>query len=110
MHDSDLAPLPRLEIRSDTEKDLSDGDGEKEAKRQKSEPTTPVSTSSRQPHDYDAIMGITRVGTNEAERFEEGLDLVYHDATEEPLQLETQQGSEPARDSGVFQGGFGSNR
>ena len=48
----------------------------KKAKRQKSEPTTPVSTSSRQPYEYDALMGITRVGTKEAERFEEGLDLV----------------------------------
>ena len=65
VHDSDSLPLPRLEFGSDTEKDLSDGDGEKEAKRQKSEPTTPVSTSSRQPYEYDALMGITRVGTKE---------------------------------------------
>ena len=39
--------------------------GEKEAKRQRSEPTTPVSTSSRLPYEYDALMGITRVGTKE---------------------------------------------
>ena len=53
-----LAPgaLPRL---NDTDSDVSDGDaGEKE----KSEPTTPVSTSSRIPYEYDALMGITRVG------------------------------------------------
>ena len=46
LHDSDSLPLPRLEYRSDLEKDPSDGDGEKEAKRQRSEPATPVSTSS----------------------------------------------------------------
>ena len=40
---------------------------EKEAKRQRSEPTTPVSTSSRLPYEYDALMGITRVGAKEAE-------------------------------------------
>ena len=83
---------PRLEFGSDTEKDVSDGDGEKEAKRQKSEPTTPVSTSSRQPYEYDALMGITRVGTKEADRFEEGLDLVYHDATDNHSKLKKTQG------------------
>ena len=50
-----------------------DSAGEKEAKRQRSEPTTPVSTSSRHPY-ADALMGITRVGTKEAERFEEDLE------------------------------------
>ena len=108
LHDSDSLPLPRLELGSDAEKDLSDGDGEKGAKRQKSEPTTPVSTSSRQPHEYDAIMGITRVGTKEADRFEEDSDLVYHDATEESLQHEPREGSEPVQPSENFHGGFGS--
>ena len=62
--------LPRL---NDTDSDASDGDaGEKDAKRQKSEPTTPVSTSSRMPYEYDALMGITRVGTEEAKWFEGG--------------------------------------
>ena len=105
-----MPPLPRLEIRSDTEKDLSDGDGEKEAKRQKSEPTTPVSTSSRHPYDYDAVMGITRVGTKEAERFEEGLDLEYHDANHEPLHIETHIRSEPAQSSGFSKGVVVANR
>ena len=55
-------PLPRLEHASDTEKEHSDDSaGEKEAKRQRSEPTTPVSTHSLNPYDYDAVMGITRV-------------------------------------------------
>ena len=45
-----LAPLPRLERASDTANEHSeDSAGEKEAKRQRSEPTTPVSTSSRHP-------------------------------------------------------------
>ena len=82
------APLPRLEHASDTESEHSDDSaGEKEAKRQRSEP--PVSTSSRHPYEYDALMGITRVGTKEAERFEEDLDSTeYHDATEEPIRKE----------------------
>ena len=72
-----IAPgaLPRLERVGDTESEHSDDSaGEKEAKRQRSEPTTPVSTSSRLPYEYDALMGITRVGTKEAEGFEEDLD------------------------------------
>ena len=102
------APLPRLELAaSDTENEHSDDSaGEKEAKRQRSEPTTPVSTSSRHPWEYDAIMGITGVGTKEAERFEEDLDSTeYHDATEEPTRKEE---TEELRSEGI-QGGFGSS-
>ena len=91
------APLPRLELAaSDAENEHSDDSaGEKEAKRQRSEPTIPVSTSSRQPWEYDAIMGLTRVGTKEAERFEEDLDSAeYQDANEEPTRKE-----ETARES-----------
>ena len=61
-----------------------DEEGEKEAKRQRSEPTTPISTSSRLPYEYDEVMGITQVDPREAEGFEEGLDLEYHDASENP--------------------------
>ena len=54
--------LPRLERVSDTERGHSeDSAGEKEAKRQRSNPGTPVSTPHRMPYDYDAVMGITRV-------------------------------------------------
>ena len=106
------APLPRLELAaSDTENEHSDDSaGEKEAKRQRSEPTTPVSTSSRQPWEYDAIMGITRVGTKEAERFEEDLDSTeYHDATEEPTRKEELKESQsPPKPVGIS-GGFGSS-
>ena len=62
--------LPRLDRVSDTEGEHSDDSaGEKEAKRQRSEPTTPVSTSGRLPYEYDAMMGITKVGTKEVEGF-----------------------------------------
>ena len=53
-------------------------------------------------------MGITRVGTKEADRFEEGLDLEYHDATDEPLQNEEDKRSEPMPRLQNFHGGFGS--
>ena len=76
--------MPRLADHLDTENGLSDDEGEKEAKRQRSEPTTPISTSSRIPYEYDEVMGITQVEPREAERFEEGLDLEYHDASENP--------------------------
>ena len=46
----------------------SDEEGEKDAKRQRSEPTTPISTFSRPPHEYDEVMGITQVEPREAER------------------------------------------
>ena len=103
-------PLPRLERASDTESEHSDDSaGEKEAKRQRSEPTTPVSTSSRHPYDYDALMGITRVGTKEAEGFEEDLDSTeYHDATEEPVRKEETDDPQLKLRSAGFQGGFGS--
>ena len=77
-------PLPRLADHLDTEFGPSDEEGEKEAKRQRSEPTTPISTASRLPHEYDAVMGVTQVGPEEARRVEEGLDPEYHDATEGP--------------------------
>ena len=100
-----MAPdaLPRL----DTESPRSDDSaGEKEAKRQRSEPTTPVSTSSRLPYEYDALMGITRVGTKEAEGFDEELGTPeYHDASEEPTKKE---GTDEELRSTGFQGGYGS--
>ena len=106
--------LPRLERVSDTEGEHSDDSaGEKEAKRQRSEPSTPVSTPRRLPYEYDALMGITRVGTKEAEGFDEDLDSTeYHDANdttedltrkEEPERIASQQRSMGS------QGGFGSS-
>ena len=103
--------LPRLERVSDTEGEHSDDSaGEKEAKRQRSEPTTPVSTSSRLPYEYDALMGITRVGTKEAEGFDEDLDSTeYHDAAEEPSRKEEVESNAPQQRSMDFQGGYGSS-
>ena len=81
-------PVPRLADHLDTELGPSDDEGGKENKRQRSEPTTPVSSSSRLPHEYDEVMGITQVDPREAERFEDGLDPEYHDATENPQDIE----------------------
>ena len=78
----------------DTENGPSDEEGKKEAKRQRSEPTTPISTSSRLPYEYDQMMGITQVGSGETEGFEEGTDLVYHDAAEDPNVLEPNDNSQ----------------
>ena len=77
-------PIPRLADHFDSENVPSDEEGGKEAKRQKSEPTTPTSTSSRPPNEYDEVMGITQVDSREAEKFEEGLDSEFYEATEEP--------------------------
>ena len=106
--------LPRLERVSDTERGHSeDSAGEKEAKRQRSNPGTPVSTRRRMPYDYDAVMGITRVGTREAEGFDEDLDSTeYHDAndtTEETTRKEETEADTSAQKSTGFQGGYGSS-
>ena len=103
--------LPRLERVSDTESEHSDDSaGEKEAKRQRSEPTTPVSTSSRLLYEYDALMGITKVGTKEAEGFEEDLDSTeYHDANDEPTRKDEVDNNSPQQRSMGLQGGYGSS-
>ena len=54
-------PKPRLADHLDTADGPSDEEGEKDAKGQGSEPTTPISTSSRPPNEYDEVMGITQV-------------------------------------------------
>ena len=90
----------------DTENGPSDEEGTKEAKRQRSEPTTPISTSSRLPYEYDQMMGITQVGSGETEGFEEGTDLVYHDAAEDPNVLESESNE---RETVLSHGGCGSS-
>ena len=89
LHAQIALPVPRLDDHLDTEHGPSDEQGEKEAKRQRSEPTTPISTSSRFPYEYDQMRGITQVSSGETEGFEEGTDLVYHDAAEDPNVLES---------------------
>ena len=106
--------LPRLERVSDTERGHSDDSaGEKEAKRQRSNSGTPVSTPRRMPYDYDAVMGITRVGTREAEGFDEDLDSTeYHDAndtTEKSTRKEETEAVASSQRSTGFQGGYGSS-
>ena len=106
--------LPRLERVSDTERGHSDDSaGDKEAKRQRSNPGTPASTPRRMPYDYDAVMGITRVGTRQAEGFDEDLDSTeYHDAndtTEEPTRKEETEAVTSQQRSPGFQGGYGSS-
>ena len=98
--------MPRLADHLDTENGPSDEEGEKEAKRQRSEPTTPISTSSRLPYEYDEVMGITQVDPRETEGFDEGLDLEYHDATDDPRVLEP---VEPTQKSVLSHGGCGSS-
>ena len=82
-----LLPVPRLADHLDTGIGPSDEEGGKEAKRQKSEPTTPISTSSRPPNEYDEVLGITQVDSREAERFEEGLEPEFQDAEEGSLNI-----------------------
>ena len=76
--------LPRLVDYLDTADGPSDKDEEKDAKRQRSEPTTPRSTSSRPPREYDDVTGISQVEPTDAERFEEGVDSEFQDAEELP--------------------------
>ena len=84
-----------------------DEEGGKEAKRQKSEPTTPISTPSRPPNEYDEVMGITQVDPGEAERFEEGVEPEFQDVEEElPKEMEVKLDL-GTHGSGVSYGGFG---
>ena len=106
LHAPFAIPAPQLDDQQDTENGPSDEDGEKEAKRQRSEPTTPISTSSRLPYEYDLLMGITQVGSGEAEGSEEGVDPEYHDATEDPNVLES---GENKREADLSHGGCGSS-
>ena len=61
-------PVPRLADHLDTELGPSDEEGGKENKRQRSEPATPVSSSSRLPHEYEEVMGITQVDPREGSK------------------------------------------
>ena len=51
-------------------------------------------------------MGITQVGSGETEGFEEGTDLVYHDAAEDPNALESEENT---REAVLSHGGCGSS-
>ena len=64
------------------------------------------SNSSRLPYEYDAVMAITQVDPRETEGFDEGLDLEYHDATEDPNVLEP---ADVKWEPGLSQGSCGSS-
>ena len=85
MPSTQQVPLPRLLDHLRAADGPSDAeDEENEAKRQRSAPTTPRSTSSIYLHEYDEIIGITQVETRDAKRFEEGDDSDFQDAEEMP--------------------------
>ena len=95
----------------DTALGPSDEEGEIEAKRQKSEPTTPISTSSRHPNEYDAVMGITQVDPRKAARFEEGVEPEFLDAVEEAPKVSdnvSENRSDTVHTSSASHGGCGS--
>ena len=101
-----LLPVPRLADHLDINDGPSDEEGGKEAKRQKSEPTTPISTSSRLPNEYDEVMGITQVDPGEAESFEERVEPEFQDVEEElPKEVEAKLDL-GTHGSGVSHGGF----
>ena len=99
-----LLPVPRLADRLDTNGPPSDEEGEKEAKRQKSEPTTPIPTSSRPPNEYDEVMGITQVDPREAERFEEGIEPEFQDVEDEISKDTTDNADQGTHGSGHLTG------
>ena len=81
-------PLPRLlDHMNAADEPSDDEEEEKDAKRQRSAPTTPRSTSSIHPHEYDEVMGITQVEPRDAKRFAEGSDSDFQDAVKKlPLE------------------------
>ena len=107
VHAALLLPVPRLADHLVDTDGPSDKEGGKEAKRQKSEPTSPVSSSSRPLNEYDEVMGITQVDSREAERFEEGVEPEFQDV-EEGLSQEVETNPDVGtRVPGVSHGGFG---
>ena len=107
MQSAPLLPVPELADYLDTDVGPSDEEGGKEAKRQKSELTTPISTSSRPPNEYDEVMGIIQVDSREAERLEEGIEPEFQDIEKLPKV----PGDKPdsGHVSGTSHGGFGSS-
>ena len=103
-----LLPVPRPVDCLDTEVGTSDEEGGKEAKRQKSEPTTPISTSSRPPNEYDEVVGITQVNSMEAERFEEGFEPEIQDIVEESPKIPVDR-PDTGHVSGASHGRIGSS-
>ena len=114
MHD---LPLPRLLDHMGAEDGLSCSEEEKDAKRQRSASTTPSSTMGTLPYEYDRVIGVASVGSQESERFgersdpeaEDTPDTVAHNREEVN---QNQEGEVDHRDVtpgvGKLHGGFGS--
>ena len=100
--------MPGLADHLDIVDGPSDEEGEKDAKRQRSEPTTPISTSSKPLCEYDEVMGITQVEQRDAERLEEGVEPEFQDAEEGAIREENDGTDIRTHESGVVHGGFGS--
>ena len=75
-------PLPRLLDPMGAEDGPSDAEEEKEVKHYRSASNTPRSTTGALPHDYDMVMGIAPVESQESVRFEEGDNSEFQDVLE----------------------------
>ena len=75
-------PLPKLLDHMGAEDGPSSAEERKEAKRQRSAFTTPRSARGTLPHDYDRVMGVTSVDSQESVKFEEGDDSEFKDVQE----------------------------
>ena len=75
-------PLPRLLDHMGAEDGPSEAEEEKEAKRYRSASNTPRSTTGTLLHDYDMVMGIAPVESQESVRFEEGDNSEFQDVLE----------------------------
>ena len=82
MHD---LPLLKLLDHMGAEDGPSCSEEDKEAKRQRSASTTPRSTMGTHPNDYDRVMGVTSVGSQESVRLGEEDDLETEDVRIELL-------------------------
>ena len=79
MHD---LPLPNLLDHMGAEDGPSCSEEEKDAKPQRSASTTPRSTMGTHPNDYDRVMGVTSVGSQESVRFGEENDPETEDVVD----------------------------
>ena len=95
----------------------SEAEEENEAKRQRSASNTSRSATGTVPHDYDMVMGIAPVESQESVRSEEGDKSEFQDVLETTIQnqeFSNQPGKEEDNNAtestgaGEFHGGYGS--
>ena len=110
-------PLPRLLDHMGAEDGPSEAEEEKKANRHSSASNPPRSTAGTLPHDYDMVMGIAPVDSQESVRFEEGDKSEFQDVLE--ANLHNQENLEHLNDNennnateslgaGEFHGRYGS--